>query len=91
MERKPAWSDVEKGKLLAYQNEGLSSREIARRIDLFLLVMNNFLKHGPEYGTKKSPGRTCKLTPRQERLVTRELTSECRWNFPGKVNSTSQP
>ena len=37
--------------------------------------MNNFLKLGNTYGTKKSSGRPRKLTPRQERKVIRQLSA----------------
>ena len=37
--------------------------------------MNNYLKLGLEYGTKKFSGRPRKLTQRQERLVIRELSA----------------
>ena len=75
MGRKPALSEAEKGQVLAYKDEGLSSREIARRIDRSPWVVNNFLRNGPEYGTKKSPGRPRKLKPRQERLVIRRQSA----------------
>ena len=39
-------SGVEKGQILAYKKEGLSSREIARKIDRSPFVVNNFLKLG---------------------------------------------
>jgi hypothetical protein len=43
MGRKQALSGVEKGKIIAYQKEDLSFREIARRSPF---VVNNFLKLG---------------------------------------------
>jgi hypothetical protein len=46
MGRKQALSGVEKGQILAYKQEGLSSREIARKIDRSPFVVNNFLKLG---------------------------------------------
>ena len=52
MGRKPALSDVEKGQILAYKDDGLSWREISRRINRSPLVVNNVLKLGLEYGTK---------------------------------------
>jgi Transposase and inactivated derivatives len=70
---KQALSGVEIGQILAYKKEGLSSREIARRIDRSPFVVNNFLKLGNTYGPKKSYGRPRKITPRQERKVIRQL------------------
>ncbi|PSN37581.1 hypothetical protein C0J52_15965 [Blattella germanica] len=75
MGRKPPLSDVEKGKVLAYKDQGLSSREIARRIERSPWVVNNFLKHGHDYGKKKSPGRPRKLSSRQERTIIRQLSA----------------
>ena len=73
MGRKQALSGVEKGKILAYKKEALSSREIARGIDRF--VVNNFLKLGNTYGTKKSSGRPRKLTPRKEKEEIGQLSA----------------
>ena len=81
MGRTPALSDVEKGQITAYKDDGISSREISRRIHRSPSVVNNFLKLGLEYGTKKSSGIPLKVTQRQER---------CIWNLPGKVSSRSQ-
>ena len=75
MGRKPALSDVEEEQILAYKNDGLSWREVSRRINRSTSVVNNFLKFGLEYGTKKCSGRPRKLTQRQERLVIRELSA----------------
>ena len=58
-----------------YKDDGLSSYEISRRINRSPSVVNNFLKLGLEYGTKKSSGRPHKLIQRQERLVIRELSA----------------
>ena len=66
---KSSTSDVEKGQILAYRDDGLSSREISRRINRSPSVVNNFFKLVLEYGTKKSSGRPRKLTERQECLV----------------------
>ena len=54
MGRKLALSGMEKGQILAYKKEGLSSREITRRIDRSPFVVNNYLKLENTYGTKKS-------------------------------------
>ena len=75
MGRKPALSEVEKGQILTYKDNRLSSREISRKINRSPSIVNNFFKLGLEYGTKKSSGRPRKLTQRQERLVIRELSA----------------
>jgi hypothetical protein len=49
-----ALSGVEKGQVLAYKKEGSLSREITRRIDRSPFIVNNILKLGNTYGTKKS-------------------------------------
>ena len=66
---------MEKGQILAYKKEGLSSREIIRRIDRSPFDVNNFLNLGNIYGTKKSSGRPRNFTPRQERKVIRQLSA----------------
>jgi hypothetical protein len=66
---------MEKGQIFAYKKEGLSSREIARRIDRSPFVVNNSLKLGNTYGTKKSSGHPRKFTPRQEKKVIRQLSA----------------
>ena len=59
----------------AYKKEGLSSSEIARRIDRSPFVVNNCLKLGNTYAIKKYSGRPRKLTPRQDRKVIRQLST----------------
>ena len=73
---KPALSGMEKGQILAYEQEGLSSRGIARWTDISPFVVNRFLTIGYTYDTKKSPERPRKLTPRQERTVFRQLRAD---------------
>ena len=53
MGRKSAMPDVKKGQILAYKDDGLSTREITRRINRSPSVVNNCLNLELKYGTKK--------------------------------------
>lgn len=64
-------TDFEKGQISALKNEGLSNREIARRIKRSANVVDNFIKNKENYGIKKSPGRPRALSVRQERAILR--------------------
>lgn len=59
-------TDVEKGRILAYKEENISIREIARRLQRSLCVVQNFLKEPINYGTKKKGGRKPKLSRRDK-------------------------
>lgn len=69
MAKKRFLSDSEKGQIRAFKEEGLSNREIARRIGRSSTVVDNFVTKGDEYGKKKSSGRPAVLSPRTKRLI----------------------
>lgn len=62
-------TDVEKGKILAWKQDNLSNREIARKIDRTHVVVANFLKNPDEYGSRKTGGPKKKLKSRQIRAI----------------------
>ena len=64
-------SDVEKGKIAAFKEEGLSNREIARRISWSHTVVDNFIRKGQQYGTKKSPGAPSVISKRDRSHILR--------------------
>ena len=67
MPRGTELTDIEKGKIAAYVDSGLSLREIARRLNRSAKVVQNFVRLGENYGSNKRSGRPKVLTPRQER------------------------
>lgn len=71
MPRGKILTDLEKGQILAFKAENLSLREIARRLDRSLRVVQNFLKSPTDYGKIKRPGRKNKLSERDVAHITR--------------------
>ena len=55
-----ALNEIEKGKILAYSESGLSLREFGRKLGRTHEVVRRFLKNPAEYGKKKSTGRTAR-------------------------------
>lgn len=49
-------SDVEKGKILAFSEEGLSLREIGRKLNRHHVTIGNFLRDPVNYGLHKTGG-----------------------------------
>lgn len=63
-------TDMEKGKITAFREEGLSFREIARKIKRSDKVVRNFIKNPSDYGQKKAnAGRKSKLSARDKRKI----------------------
>ena len=62
-------SDIEKGKIIAFKEQNLSNREIARRLGCSKDSINNFFKKGENYGKRKRYGRKEKLTTRTKRRI----------------------
>jgi len=69
MPRAVALSEIEKGKILAYHDSGMSNRAIAKKIGRHHKVIGTFLKNPDEYGTKKISGRPSVLSPRDKRRI----------------------
>lgn len=89
-------SDIEKGKILALIHEGVSKREIARRIGRSDCVVRNFFKDTTNYGKNKTGGPKSKISDRSQRRIissasnsmktAREIADECgqsvsRWTI----------
>ena len=68
-------SDLERGKIQAYYEDGHSKQWIAQKIGRSHKVIRNFLANINTYGMKKSPGRPKKLSSRSERRILAELTN----------------
>lgn len=71
MPRANQLTDYEKGLIDGLSVQGLSRRQIAKEVNRSPCVVNNYLKLGENYGTKKSPGRPKKLTDRDCRQILR--------------------
>ena len=69
MPRAVALSDIEKGKIIAYHDSGMSNRAIASKIGRHHKVISTFLRNPDEYGTKKPSGRPSVLSPRDKRRI----------------------
>jgi IS30 family transposase len=57
MGRKSCLTDEEKGQIKAFNDIGLSNREIGRRLGRNHVVIGRYLENPEEYGVKKSTGR----------------------------------
>lgn len=76
MPRGKQLSEEEKGKIQAYHEEGLSNREISRRLKRSSSVVDNFLKLGSKYAQAKRPGRTPLVSDRDKREIKRLAVKE---------------
>ncbi|KAK2583951.1 hypothetical protein KPH14_001210 [Odynerus spinipes] len=65
-------SDSEKGQIIALKDMGLSNRKIAGKIQRSLNCINNYIKLGNEYGSKKSTGRPKKIYRRDKGKIFQE-------------------
>lgn len=75
MPRGLSLNDIEKGKILAFKEEGLTISEISRKINRSRRVIQNFLKNPDLYGKKKRRGRKRKLSSREERKILRSASN----------------
>ncbi len=71
MPRGTELSDFEKGQIRAFQEIGLSNRDIAARLSRSPTVVDNFIKKKDGYGKKKRSGRQPKLSDRDKRSIAR--------------------
>ena len=62
-------SDVEKDKILAFLENGLSFREIGRKLDRSDKVVRNFAKNQSQYGKNKTGGPKRKSSERDRRRI----------------------
>lgn len=69
MPKENSLSNVEKGKILAFIEENVGKREIARRIGRSDKVVRNFLQNTDEYGTRKGRGRKQLLSQREQARI----------------------
>jgi len=62
-------NEEEKGQIKAYRDCGISNRQIAKKINRSLTVINNFVKLKQNYGKIKRTGPVPKITPREKRSI----------------------
>uniref|UniRef100_A0A915LUB1 Tc3 transposase DNA binding domain-containing protein n=1 Tax=Meloidogyne javanica TaxID=6303 RepID=A0A915LUB1_MELJA len=81
MPRAKILTELERGKIIAFNDLGFSQREIAKRIGRSQKVICYFLKNPEGYGTIKRCGRHPKLSKRLKRRILKEVsntTKGCR-------------
>ena len=66
-------SKQEQGQIWALKKTGLSNREIGRQIRRSSEPINNFLRNPEKYNAVHAGGRPKVLSPRDERLILREV------------------
>lgn len=69
MPRGTVLSDEEKGKIGAYEDEGLNYAQISRKVGRSRCVIASFLKNRQKYGKKYKTGRKPKLSDRDKRMI----------------------
>lgn len=69
MSRGKPLNDIEKGRILAYKEIGMSNRRIAEKLGRSSGLIDNFVKNPKNYGKKKSSGRPKIIAEREKRLI----------------------
>lgn len=69
-------SEVEKAKIEAYHDQGLSNRNIAEKIFRSRTVINNYINLGENYGAIERPGRKTAITTRVKQAIKRLAVKE---------------
>ena len=75
MVRKSALEKLEKGKIVAFKDQGLSARGITKKFIRSSGVILNFLQLQEDYGAKKSSGRLSKLSKRDKRAIIKKMSN----------------
>ena len=78
MPRGTGLSNYEKGQIRAFQEAGLSNRDIAERLSRSSSVVDNFVKKGDGYGKKKRSGRRPKLSDRDKRSIVKAASNSTK-------------
>lgn len=78
MPRGTSLTNLEKGKILAFKEENVGFREIARRIGRSHRVVQNFLKNPDGYGQVKRPGRKRKIDQRGVSRILRAASNSSK-------------
>ena len=88
MGRGNSLTDHEKGMIDAFEKDGHSQREIAKKINRSRCAVNNYIKK--EQNTQKIPGRPEKLSSSHKRAIIRDVRksrkSVSQIQLPGDIN-----
>ena len=85
-------SEFEKGQVIALDKEGFSHRDIAKKLGRSRAPINNFLRNPETYNAAHAGGRPKFPSPRDERLILRELKKNRRTSLKqikSKTNVTA--
>ena len=89
MGRGNSLTDHEKGMIDAFEKDGRSQREIAKKINRSRCAVNNYIKNKNKI-PKKIPGRPEKLSSRNKRTIIRDVRksgkSVSQIQLPGNIN-----
>ena len=89
MERRNSLTDYEKGMIDAFEKDGHSQREIAKKTNISRCGVNNYMKNKNKT-PKKIRGRPEKLSPRNKRAMIRYVRKSGKSVFqiqlPGDIN-----
>ena len=89
MVRGNSLTDHEKGMIDAFEKDGHSQREIAKKINRSRFAVNNYIKNKNKT-PKKIPGRPEKLSPRNKRAIIGDVRksgkSVSQIQLPGDIN-----
>ena len=86
MGRGNSLTDHEKGIFNAFEKDGHSQREIAKKINRSRCAVNNYIKNKNKT-PKKIPGRPEKLSPRNKQAIIRDVRkSVSQIQLPGDIN-----
>ena len=72
MGRVHSLTDLEKGMIDAFENDGHSQREITKKINRTRCAVNNYIKNKNKT-PKKIPGKPEKLSPRNKWAIIRDV------------------
>jgi len=78
MPRGKSLTELEKGKIIAYKEEGCSGREIARKLGRSHRLIQNFLRDPESYGTHKRRGGPSILNSRDKRKIINKASNSTR-------------
>ena len=89
MGRGNSLTDHKKGMIDAFEKDGHSQREIAKKINRSRCAVNNYVNNKNKT-PKKIPGRPDKLSPRNKRAIIRDFRksgkSVSQIQLPGDIN-----
>ena len=73
-----AFSDYDQGRIIAFCDQGLSNRKIAKKLGCSHEAVCNFFRRGGDYGKRRRAGRRSKLTVRDKRRILRKASNSTK-------------